>query len=137
MEIEDFFKQYQDAVWRKDKTAMINLYDEQAVVFDMWEKGYNADPSEWAKSIENWFNSLGEEKVNVEFERVNIHQSSDVGFASALIRFQAISPEGVVLRSMKNRITLGFAKLGNDWKVVHQQTSAPIRSNDLTAIFDI
>ena len=137
MEIEEFFKVYKNSVWCKDSSAMINLYDEQAVIFDMWNKSYTIDPSAWAKIIEDWFGSLGEEKVNVEFEMVKIHQSEDIGFASALIRFQAISPEGAVLRSMKNRITLGFSKSGDTWKVIHQHTSAPISSNGLTAILDI
>jgi ketosteroid isomerase-like protein len=30
---------------------------------------------------------------------------------------------------MKNRITLGFSKEKDVWKVVHQHTSAPINSN--------
>ena len=137
MEIEDFFKLYEKAVWYKDKMAMISLYDQEAVIFDMWDKGYILNHPEWASAIENWFGSLGDEKVKVAFEMVAIHQSSDVGFASAFIGFQAISIEGIVLRSMKNRITLGFSKCENEWKVIHQHTSAPISSNGLTAIFDI
>ncbi len=42
MEIEDFFKIYQNAAWRKDAIAMINLYDEQAVIFDMWDQGFSS-----------------------------------------------------------------------------------------------
>jgi len=103
----------------------------------MWDNGYCSDPLEWAKIIEDWFGSLGDEKVKVEFEMIKIQQSENVGFASALIRFQAISAEGAVLRSMKNRITLGFAKSGDEWKVIHQHTSAPINSNGLTAILNI
>jgi ketosteroid isomerase-like protein len=137
MEIEEFFKLYQHSVWYKNSSTMINLYDEQAVIFDMWNEGYNVNPSAWAKTIANWFGSLGEEKVKVEFEMIKIHQSQDVGFASALIRFQAISTEGAVLRSMRNRITLGFSKSAAGWKVIHQHTSAPINSNGLTAILDI
>jgi len=137
MEIEDFFKIYQNAAWHKDTTAMINLYDKQAVIFDMWDTGYMTDPTAWSKIIIDWLGSLGEEKVKVEFEMVQIFQSGTVGFATALILFQAISSEDVVVRAMKNRITLGFSKVGDEWKVVHQHTSAPISSDELTAILDI
>ncbi|MVM33437.1 hypothetical protein GO755_25600 [Spirosoma sp. HMF4905] len=137
MEIEEFFTIYQTSAWRKDTTAMINLYDEQAVIFDMWDQGYQSNSLEWSKVIKDWLGSLGEEKVKVDFDMVNIHQSGNVGFASALIQFQAISSDGAVLRSMKNRITLGFSKFENGWKVTHQHTSAPISSNGLTAILDI
>ena len=137
MEIEDFFKLYQNAAWHKDAMSMLNLYDKQAVIFDMWDQGYISNSSEWTKIITGWLGSLGNEKVKVEFEMINIHQSDNIGFATALIQFQAISGEGAILRSMKNRITLGFKKFEEGWKVVHQHTSAPISSNGLTAILDI
>jgi ketosteroid isomerase-like protein len=137
MEIKDFFEIYQNEAWGKDAKSMINLYSEHAVIFDMWDQGYNSNSSEWKKIINDWLGSLEEEKVKVDFEMVKIHQSDNVGFASALIQFQAISITGAVLRRMKNRITLGFLKFEDGWKVIHQHTSAPISSNDLTAILDI
>ena len=137
MEIADFFNIYQNAAWKKDTAAMINLYDDQVEVFDMWDHGYIADAATWKSIIVDWLCSLGDEKVKVTFERVKIQQSDAVGFASALIQFQAISKEGDVVRSMKNRITLGFIKSETGWKVNHQHTSAPISSNGLTAVLDI
>lgn len=137
IEIEDFFNIYKNAAWSKDKTSMINLYAKDAVIYDMWDQGFITDPEQWQKIIFDWFDSLGEEKVNVAFELINIHQSVDVGFANALISFQAISKDGIVLRSMKNRITLGFTKFVDGWKVIHQHTSAPISSERLSAILDI
>ena len=137
MEIEDFFKIYQKSAWDKDASAMIDLYDEHALIFDMWDQGYVSNPSEWRKIITDWLGTLGEEKVKVEFEMVKIHQSGNVGFASALIQFQAISGDGAVLRSMRNRISLGFSKIEDGWKVIHQHTSAPISSDGLTALLEI
>jgi ketosteroid isomerase-like protein len=134
-EINEFFSLYKESAWHKDTTAMLNLYGEQAVIFDMWDQCYHST-AEWNQSISDWLGSLGEEKVNVEFERITIHQAGNTGFASALIRFRAISSEGTVVRSMTNRITLGFSRSEDGWKVTHQHTSAPIRSDDLTAILD-
>ena len=136
-QIDDFFTIYQTAAWHKDTLAMRNLYDEEAVVFDMWDQAYALNALTWRELIEDWLGSLGEEKVKVEFKRVGIHQAETIGFASALIQFQAISSEGAILRSMTNRITLGFSKSEHGWKVIHQHTSAPIRSEGLTAILDI
>jgi ketosteroid isomerase-like protein len=137
MEIADFFSIYKDAAWQKDTAAMISLYDEEVEIFDMWDNGYIADAAAWKNIIIDWLGSLGEEKVKVAFERVTIHQSESIGFANALIQFQAISKEGDVVRSMKNRISLGFTKHATGWKVFHQHTSAPISSNGLTAVLDI
>lgn len=136
-EIEDFFKIYQTSAWQKDPMAMINLYDEQAIIFDMWDQGYEVNPLAWNKTIKDWLGSLDEEKVKVDFDMVSIHQSDNIGFASALIGFQAISSEGAILRSMRNRITLGFTKSDYGWKVIHQHTSAPISFEGLTAILAI
>ena len=136
-EIEEFFPSYKDAVWQKNPAAVLRLYDSEAVQFDMWDKGYYSNLQEWTPEIENWLNSLGEEKVKVDFEMIKIHQSDSTGFASGLIKFQAISPEGTVLKSMRNRITIGFSKFKEGWKVVHQHISAPVTSEDLTAILDL
>lgn len=137
MEIADFFKIYKTATWEKDAIAMIGLYAENAVIYDMWNKGYLSNDIEWHEAISAWLGSLGDESVKVDFDMVRINQSGNVGFASALIYFQAISSSGVVLRSMKNRITLGFSKFDGGWKAVHQHTSAPINSDSLKAILDI
>ncbi|NDV43774.1 YybH family protein [Flagellimonas sediminis] len=134
--IEPFFTNYQEAVWLKDSDALLALYASDVVQFDMWDRGYYPNLKEWKTEMENWLGSLGDEKVKVDFERIKIHQSENMGFASGLIKFQAISPEGKVLRSMKNRISIAFSKEGVVWKVVHQHISAPISSENLNAIFD-
>lgn len=132
---EDFFKIYQDSAWRKDTIGMIELYDDNVVVFDMWDRGYQTGLDAWTAEIKAWLGSLGEEKVRVSFEMTKIQADEDMAFASALVSFQAISAEDTVLRSMKNRITLGLIRKNDHWKVIHQHTSAPI-NGDLQAILE-
>lgn len=137
MEIDDFFTLYQKAAWLKDSALMNSLYDNDAVIFDMWDEGYCSSAAGWARKNAEWLSSLGEEKVKVEFEMIHTQKAENLGFASALIHFQAISKEGAILREMKNRITVVFSKRHGEWKVVHQHTSAPISSTGLTGILDI
>ena len=132
----DFFHLYSKTAYEKDITGMISLYDDNVLVFDMWEKGFTAGIKEWSSIIADWLSSLNDEKVKVLFERIDIQEGADTAFAHALIQFQAISPDGSVIRSMKNRITVGMIKRDGLWKVVHQHTSAPVDSN-LKAILDI
>ena len=73
--ISDFFELYKQSAWNKDSAAMINLYDEQVVIFDMWDQGYMLNLSDWKNMIVDWLGSLGEEKVKVDFEMVKIDQS--------------------------------------------------------------
>lgn len=133
--LQDFFTIYKQSAWDKDTESMVGLYDDNVVIFDMWNQGYQTGLKEWSVVIKDWLGSLGDEKVNVIFEMTEIHESTDVGFGSALISYQAISTSNTIVRSMKNRITLGFIKQKDEWKVVHQHTSAPINS-DLKAILN-
>jgi ketosteroid isomerase-like protein len=129
----DFFTIYKQSAWEKDTENMIDLYDDSVVIFDMWDQGYQTGLTGWSLVIKDWLGSLGDEKVNVIFEMIEIHEGDQVAFGSALITYQAISIDNVIIRSMKNRISLGFIKKNDLWKVVHQHTSAPINS-ELQAI---
>jgi len=132
---QDFFTIYKQSAWDKDIESMIALYHTDVVIFDMWKQGYQTGLAEWSTVVKDWLGSLGDEKVNVIFDMIEIHEGNDVGFGSALITYQAISINNVIVRSMRNRITLGFIKQENEWKVVHQHTSSPINA-DLQAILD-
>ena len=92
---------------------MIRLYDENVVVFDMWNKGHYLGLIEWSNIIKQWLGSLKEERVNVIFEMMEIQNGENVSFASSLIIYQAISTDNKIIRSMRNRITLGFTKTEN------------------------
>jgi ketosteroid isomerase-like protein len=133
--ILDYFAIYKKAAWDKDIEGMISLYDDNVVIYDMWTNGYQIGLTEWSGVIKDWLGSLGEENVKVMFEMIEIHESGDIGFGSALITYQAISSDNTILRSMKNRITVGFHKVKDMWKVIHQHTSAPINS-ELGAILN-
>jgi len=133
--LQDFFTRYKQAAWDKDIENMRSLYHDHVVIYDMWTKGYQTGLTEWSGDIKDWLGSLGEEKVNVIFEMIETHESGDIGFGSALITYQAISPDTSILRSMRNRVTIGFKKEKDRWKVIHQHTSAPVNS-DLVALLN-
>ena len=136
-EIKNFFTNYKEAVWQKDAAALLGLYNKDLVAFDMWDQGFYGSLKEWTPEIQNWLGSLGDEKVQVDFAEIQSYASDTVGFASAYISFQAILPDGKVLRGMTNRISVGFTKENGGWTVVHQHISAPIRSSDLTAVLEL
>lgn len=131
--VADFFPLYKNFAWQKDSESMINLYDDNVVVFDMWNTEYYSSLAEWSPIVKQWLGGLRDERVNVIFERIEIQNGQAISFASATIIYQAISAENKIVRSMRNRITLGLTKTENGWKVIHQHTSAPINS-DLQAI---
>lgn len=133
--IQDFFTIYKRSAWDKDPKSMIELYDDNVLVFDLWQQSYQVGLMEWSAAIEEWLGSLGKERVNVQFEMIDVHESEGLGWASAVVKYEALTADNSILRSMKNRITLGLIKKGGGWKVLHQHTSAPI-SDELNAIFE-
>jgi ketosteroid isomerase-like protein len=131
----DFFDIYRQSAWERDAARMVALYDQEVLIFDMWAHGYQRGLQAWGAEINARLASLGEEKVRVIFEAVEVSEGSGLAFGSALVTYQAVAGDGTVLRSMRNRMTVGFALSEGMWKVVHQHTSAPLDS-ELKAILD-
>ena len=40
--VAEFFRHYEEAAWAKNANRMVELYDDDIVVFDMWEKDSSA-----------------------------------------------------------------------------------------------
>jgi hypothetical protein len=93
---QDYFTIYKQSAWEKDTESMIGLYDDSVVIFDMWDQGYQSGLKEWSLVIKDWLGSLGDEKVNVIFEMIEIHERDQVAFGSALITYQAILSRRVI-----------------------------------------
>src|SRR5437879_317035 len=116
----DFFETYPRAALQKDKELMIGLYSETVVIYDLWDEFSASGKQKLRAQVSRWFDSLKDETVHVEFSDIEIQQDGASSFAHASIRFKAISAQGIELRAMNNRISLGFFKTGGQWLVVHQ-----------------
>jgi ketosteroid isomerase-like protein len=125
---------YKEAVFRKDISAYMALYAEEAQVFDMWGPAWlHKSKDTWLESTRSWFGGLGDERVVVEMENVQIQQASDMAFVSAFIKYSAVSPEGKTLRWLENRLSCVLVPVHGAWKIIHQHTSAPIDHTNLKA----
>jgi ketosteroid isomerase-like protein len=119
-------KHYAAAVFAKDLDAFVSLYDRNVFVFDAWDvRSYNGIDA-WRGMTSDWFTSLGNERVVVEFEDERSAVSATLAYASAIVRYTAVSESGQALRSLQNRMTIVLEVRGDGWKVVHQHTSSPI-----------
>lgn len=104
----------------RDVDALVKLYDERAVVFDMVPPlgriGINRD------TIKAWFDSW-DGPILLEGRDIEITLEGNLAFVSALIRMQgSISSE---VQDIWFRSTLCLRKNGNGWKIVHDHTSVP------------
>lgn len=132
---EQFFELYKMAAHDRDKNLMSGLYHLDAELFDMWDAYRLHGLTSITSMINNWFDSLGNEQLEVDFSSIELRRSDETAFAYAFVHFRAIDAAGTVLRQMKNRMTVCFVKNGNLWSVLHQHTSIPISSQDIKGIF--
>jgi ketosteroid isomerase-like protein len=117
---------YKRTVYEKDVEAFLRLYHPAARVFDTWGVWSYEGEKDRRKVIEQWFGSLGGERVAVTFDRVQATVTPDLASLTARVIYAAISPTGTELRSMQNRLTWVLKPEGGTWKILHEHTSVPI-----------
>jgi uncharacterized protein (TIGR02246 family) len=126
-EIEAILERYRTAVYTKDVDSLIELYDEDVRVFDMWSRWLYRGSTEWRKPAQEWFTSLGDGRSSPEFHDVQIEVGDRVAAVHAFITYRGLSADGKELRSMDNRISWVLRKDGDGaWKIVHEHSSAPV-----------
>jgi ketosteroid isomerase-like protein len=125
---------YKSAVLAKDAAALMRLYDPKVRVFDAWGVWAYDNAEAWQRTVENWFTSLGNERVKVSFEDLRVSDAGDSAIVSAIVTYASVSAEGAELRSMQNRLTWGLKTSGHVLRIVHEHTSAPIGFEDQKAI---
>jgi uncharacterized protein (TIGR02246 family) len=117
---------YQRAVHEKDVAAFLALYHPSARVFDTWGVWSYEGETARRKVIEQWFSSLGAERVAVTFDRLQATVTGELATLTARVIYAAISASGTELRSMQNRLTWVLKRDGDAWKIIHEHTSVPI-----------
>jgi uncharacterized protein (TIGR02246 family) len=124
--VQSALQAYTDAVYAKDADAFVAVFDDDVRVFDMWGRWSHDGIEEWRENAVNWFDSLGDERVRVEFDDVESIVGEDIAVAHAFVTFTGLSAEGEALRSLNNRLTWVLRRTDDgSWKVVHEHTSAP------------
>lgn len=125
---------YKSAVFARDVETLMRLYDPKVRVFDAWGVWAYENAESWQRTVESWFNSLGNERVKVTFDDVVVSDARESAVVSAIVTYASVSPEGSTLRSMQNRLTWGLKTSGHVLRIVHEHTSAPIGFEDQKAI---
>jgi uncharacterized protein (TIGR02246 family) len=123
--MEQMLEAYAAAVRAKDVDAFVGLYADDVRSFDLWERWSYDGRDAWRAMVTEWFGSLGDDVVEVEFDEVRTEAGDDVAGVSAFTTYRGISPSGEELRSMNNRLTWVLRRVGDGWKIVHEHTSAP------------
>ena len=126
---------YMRSIYEKNAAAFLALYHPNARVFDTWSVWSYEGTNQRKEVIEKWFSSLGTERVQVGFDRVECCSGADMAVLTARVTYAALSAEGKELRRMENRLTWALKPEGGTLKIYHEHTSVPIGFSDLKGIF--
>ena len=130
-----FLQAYAAAAWDRDTERFLRLYADDVVVFDAWDKDEYRGLGQWTPVVEQWFSSLGDERVEVSFNDVRGVDGGDAAFASARVTYAGISPEGKRLRSVTNRFTVALKLSQGRWEAAHEHSSLPVDAETGKAVF--
>ena len=83
MSYKILLEQYAKAVLEKEVEGFMAIYDPIVNVYDTWNSWIKKDIEEIRSMATEWFKSLGEEKVRVEFTEVNVLESVFVNIVVA------------------------------------------------------
>lgn len=134
--VRGFLAAYAAAVRAKDVDAFAALYAADVHVFDMWGRWSLRGIEAWHDMARGWFGSLGEETVEVGFDRVEARVADGLAVGHAIATYAAHAADGRRQRSLDNRITVALREDGGGWRVFHEHTSAPIAHETLKAILE-
>jgi uncharacterized protein (TIGR02246 family) len=124
--MEEMLEAYAAAVRAKDVDAFLDLYADDVRTFDLWTEWSYDGKDALRGMVAEWFGSLGDDVVAVEYDAVRTQTGEDVAAVSAFLTYRGLSAEGEELRSMNNRLTWALRRdAGGLWKIAHEHTSAP------------
>jgi ketosteroid isomerase-like protein len=127
--------EYCASIFDKNADNYLSLYSNDVLIFDMWNDWYVRGLKQWRELTENWFASLNTEKVIVTATEIQLNQSADIIVGCAILRFAAISEEGLELRYLHNRVSITMHNVDGKWKIFHQHSSAPIDGKSINVMF--
>jgi len=130
--VQQLLDAYTAAVYAKDIDAFMAIYDENIGVFDMWGTSWMYQGAQsWRGVAEEWFRGLGDERIVVDIENMQVRPTAQMAFVSAFVKYTALSPEGKPLRWLQNRMTCVLEPKNGVWKITHEHTSTPADHSSL------
>ena len=134
--LQTLLNAYQTAVRNKDVAAFAAIYHPDVTVFDFWAKWSYRGIDTWRAMAQDWFASLGDVHVLVEFEDIHTVASDELIVAYLCTTFRGINTaSGEELHSMQNRLSWVLQNHEGLWQVIHEHTSGPINPETTRVIF--
>lgn len=133
LEIRSLIQRWIAAVQAKDLDGIAAPYADDILAFDAIKalqfKGKAAYRAHWEACM-----AFCPGPMVFEMEQLQIHASTDLAFAHWLNKCGSVAEEE---RSCYMRVTVGYARVNGEWKVVHEHWSAPFDMESGTALFNL
>ena len=122
-QIHDLIEKWRAALQRKDVEAMMEDYAPDAVLFDACPP-YKTEGVDGIRGV--WENCLPyfPEKFKSEHRDLQVHVGDDVAFVYGIHHFVP-EPADHPCGQTWMRVTLGFRRIDDKWKVAHEHASIP------------
>lgn len=126
MDYKVIFEKYASSVYEKDIEGLLSIYDSKFYILDTWNDWLTRDIKTLRHMVTEWFESLGEEKVRVEFNEIQLIESPNQIVWVGEFKYYGLSKDDQILRSISNRWTWVIKNNNGNFKVVHEHSSLPV-----------
>lgn len=131
---ETLIKRYTEAATTLNREALISVYAPDVRIFDLMAPWQNHGTDEWAARVDHWFNGVGSDPEVVASE-IEIVTTTGMAVLTMNMGYYHVNDEGN-REGMTNRLTWVAIPVDDDWKIVHEHTSIPIREADMSPQFE-
>jgi len=125
-DVSELLTVYSESAYAKDIDRFMTNYADDVRVFDLWGSWEIRGAATWREGITGWFDSLGDDRVVVEFDDVEVAVSGELATLSAFVTYSAEAASGERIRQMTNRLSWTLSRQDGAWRVTHEHTSAPV-----------
>jgi ketosteroid isomerase-like protein len=123
------------AVRTNDVEGFLRQCAPEIVVFDLLppleQKGWDAVRHSWHLAMGSF-----EGPIEYDVDHLDISVSGDIAVSRSLAQFGGTTKDGARIMN-RLRSTLGFRKIGGQWKVIHEHVSVPFDMKTGQALLEL
>lgn len=128
-------ERYSAAVASNDIEALLALYAPEARVFDMTMPWQHLNLDGWREKTSDWFHHMRGLEAAANASEVEMHTSDGMALMTMLMAYYDVNDKGE-REGMTNRLTWVLVPAGDDWKILHEHTSAPLSQDEFEVVME-
>lgn len=127
-------ERYTAAVIATDHDALMQLYVPNVRIYDTMLPWEYRTTDEWSTFVENWFSEV-RNNPQAEARNVEVVETDGMALLTMSMYYAHTGNDGQVM-GLTNRLTWVAVPNGDDWEIVHEHTSVPLKMDDMSPQFE-